>query len=143
MTMIPSRTCTIEPIHLETKLNTASENGLFQHQDSISHQSILNEISKGLELGLNKELTPAEYTHGIIALDTAQMLFDSAIESVSFWRRLEYVYGFFPLTYLLGILLLILSTVLWQFPNLSSSLAFLTIPKKILVAGQLAQFSEA
>ncbi len=120
---------------LETKLNTASENGLFEDQSEVTHRAILDQITAALELGLRKELSPAEFSRGIVALDTAQNLFDKAIEAVSLGKKLNYVYGIPTLLYMLLVLALIASTVLWRIPDLSTPLSFLTIPKKILVAG--------
>ncbi len=121
--------------HMETKLNTASENGLFQHQTKVAHKDILDKLTEAFRLSLKKEISPSDYARAIEALDVAQNLYDTAIQEVGRSKRLIYVYGLPALIYLVSILGIIVWLLLKPPPILSSSPAFLSIPKKILLAG--------
>jgi len=120
---------------IETQVTTAAENGLFSHQSKVALAQILEPLAEAFQISLQKEIAPEDYSIAIIALDNAQNLFDTALESIGRLRRLTYVYGVPSLAYLIGILALILLLALKPPSYLSSSPAFLTVPKKILLAG--------
>lgn len=120
---------------METKLNTASENGLFQHQTTVAHKEILDKITEALRLSLETAASPAKYARAIEALDVAQNLYDTAIQEVGLRKRLAYVYGIPALIYMVSLLGMIMWIALKPPSLLSSAPAFLSIPKKILLAG--------
>jgi len=123
--------------HLETKLNVASENGLFEHQDKVKHKEILDRINKALSLSLRKKVSPADYSQAIEDLDTAQNLYDRAIHAVGLRKRLSYIYGIPILIYLMLILVMILIFA-WNLQNLLLDFGdqlILSIPIQILLSG--------
>ncbi len=120
---------------LETKLNTASENGLFAHQKEVTHEEILQELMVALKISIQDKITPDDYVKAIEALDRAQNKFDTAIEKVGRGKRLLYVYGVPSAVYMFGILGVIGWVVLSP-PSIFSGLpSFLTIPKKVMLGG--------
>ena len=120
---------------LETKLNVASDNGLFIDQHVVSYEKILHELTKVFPICLKSSVSPDEYSKAITYLDTAQNNYDTAIQSVNRRKTILYVYAFPTLAYLLAILTVIVTATIWKAPNVSTSIPFLSIPKKIFAAG--------
>jgi hypothetical protein len=118
---------------LETKLLTASENGLFQKQPKITYDAIMAELAKALPASLSKTLTPQDYTAALVSLDTAHRMYDEAIEAAGLSNRLLYVYCAPVLVYLLAMLGAIIYLALKLLPAPAGS--FLTIPINILLSG--------
>jgi len=120
---------------LETKLNTASENGLFQHQTKIKYHEILNPLMIPLSLCVQEKLSPESYQRARENYDNAQDLFFQALQAVSFLYRLIYVYAFHVLGYLITILALIVWLDLGILPRLGGQVSVLSIPLSMLLCG--------
>src|SRR6267378_4766337 len=92
---------------LESKLNVGSENGLFRHQDLVTYDSILDPLIDSIRLSTQNHLGPDDYAKALTAYDHANSRYHLAIQSVSLYHRLAYVYGAPTLVYLLLVLSLI------------------------------------
>lgn len=120
---------------LETKLNTASENGLFKHQTKVTYGQILNPLMTTLGLCVHDKLSPREYQRARENYDNAQTLFCQALQAVSLRYRLIYVYAFHVLAYLMCVLLLVAWLDLATVPRLGGSVSVLSIPLQMLFCG--------
>lgn len=128
---------------MESRLNTASENGLFAHQPkpddpkTITYDMILEQVKVAILKGLQDKLSPEEYWEGLEAVDKAQNLYDNAVERVGRWSRFNYVYAGPAAVFMV----FTLGVVVWlalKPPAVFMGLPiFLQIPKKIILAGIL------
>ncbi len=122
---------------LDTQLNTATENGLFEHQHEVDHDAVLAPLSEAIEISLSPGLTPGQFAEGIRKYDTALHQFNKALGAVSLWRKLSYIYGIPSLAYMLAVLAFDFWLVFKFLPGYASGLPFLSIPLEILVAGSV------
>jgi len=132
---------------LETKLNTASENGLFLLKDEEGYNNILNPLMKAIGIlaplvsaskqGLPVNLSPAQYEEARRNVNNAQHLFDRAVNAIGLWRRLLYIYGFFTWLYLILATVGISWVLIRYAPSISGSVLFPSVPIQALLSGSL------
>jgi len=127
---------------LESKLNVASENGLFKHQELVTYESILIPLVESIRLTTRNHLEADEYGTALTAYDHANSRYHLAIQSVGLYHRLTYVYGAPTLAYLTLVLFLIgfrgyIRATVEMLSGLSPSfhLAFPSIPTQIVLSG--------
>ena len=86
---------------VETKLNTASENGVFEHQGRVSYKDILDPVLRAIAIlapvvsasdpNAPPSLSVREYQEARDAVDTAGNLLVRAYNSVPLGKKLVYV----------------------------------------------------
>ncbi len=133
---------------LETKLNVASENGLFKHQPTV-YQTILEKIMDTIEnsVSQNKKLTRNEYRKALQSLDEAKHLYDSALQGVPRWKKITSIYGVPSLLYLLLVFATVLALIVLISPSQSTPTptnssatnvrSILAVPIPVILAGVL------
>ncbi len=133
---------------LETKLNVASENGLFQHQPGV-YQTILEKTMFTIEESVshNSKLSRSQYRLALQSLDEAKHLYDSALQGVSRWKKLSCIYGVPSLIYLLAVFATLITLLGLLFPSQANQTStnstatnvktLLAVPAPVILAGSL------
>ena len=143
---------------VETKLNTASENGLFQHRKKVqekdrekdkevTYDDVLGPLLQAFEIlaplvsasdqNPPPNLSSTQYRQARAWVDQAESQLDRAYNSVGLWERLVYVYGFVTWIYLILALAGVSYLALRYVPGVSTSATFLSIPLQALLFGSL------
>ena len=132
---------------VETKLNTASENGVFDHQERVRYKDVLDPVLRAIAIlapvvsapdpNAAPSLSVIEYNEARDAVDTAGNLLDRAYNSVPLGMKLVYVYGFWTWLYLLLVLIGVVIIAIYFASDVTGPFVFLSIPIQAILFGAL------